>query len=385
MIERLAPAPAGGHVLLVDDDEDVLFTLEAVLSEAGHRVETARDGHQAAGRLDQGAGFDVVVSDIGMPGMDGMQLLQEVRARGLDLPVILMTGGPGIDTAIKAVEFGAFRYLLKPVATEALRGAVETAARLSRIGRWRREAHEYMKRGDGADDPARVGRSLDAALQSLTLLGQPIFRAADGALVAIEALVRSGEPGMEGPGALFDAGERLGRLVEVGRAIRAHAAEVALPDGAQLFVNIHAADLLDEQLYDPAAPLARRAGQVVIEVTERASLERIPDLRRRIGTLRELGYRIAVDDLGAGYAGLTSFAALEPDVVKLDMSIVRGIDGDAMKARLVQSMTGLCRDLGIQVVAEGVETPGERSEVTRLGCDLLQGFLLGRPLPFART
>jgi EAL domain-containing protein (putative c-di-GMP-specific phosphodiesterase class I) len=372
--------PAGAAVLLVDDDEDVLFTLEALLAEAGHRVESARDGREAAGRLDEADRFDVIVSDIGMPGMDGLQLLQEVRARGVDLPVILMTGGPGIDTAIKAVELGALRYLLKPVQSDALRAAVETAARLSRIGRWRREARRYMSRGGPEED----GRRFDAALASLTLLGQPLFRAASGERVAVEVLVRSAAPGLEGPGALFEAGERLGRLEEVGRAIRALAADVPLPEGVLLFVNIHAADLLDEQLYDAAAPLARRASQVVIEVTERASLERISDLRGRIGRLRGLGYRIAVDDLGAGYAGLTSFAALEPDVVKLDMSIVRGIDADAMKARLVRSMTGLCRELGIQVVAEGVETQGERDEVTRLGCDLIQGFLLGRPQPLAK-
>ncbi|MCL4818699.1 MAG: EAL domain-containing protein [Vicinamibacteria bacterium] len=378
-------AAAGAAVLLVDDDEDVLFTLEAVLSEAGHRVESARDGHEATVRLQDADRFDVIVSDIGMPGMDGLQLLQEVRARGVDLPVILMTGGPGIDTAIKAVELGALRYLLKPVESSALRGAVETAARLTRIGRWRREAHEYMSRGGPAEDGSQLGRSFDAALGSLTLLGQPLFRAASGEQAALEVLVRSGAPGLEGPGALFAAGERLGRLQDVGRAIRALAADVALPEGVLLFVNIHAADLLDEQLYDAAAPLARRAGQVVIEVTERASLERISDLRGRIGRLRALGYRIAVDDLGAGYAGLTSFAALEPDVVKLDMSIVRGIDADAMKARLVRSMTGLCRELGIQVVAEGVETAGERDEVTRLGCDLIQGFLLGRPQPLPRS
>jgi EAL domain-containing protein (putative c-di-GMP-specific phosphodiesterase class I) len=86
-----------------------------------------------------------------------------------------------------------------------------------------------------------------------------------------------------------------------------------------------------------------------------------------------------VDDLGAGYAGLTSFAALEPDVVKLDMALVRGVDREPIKHRLVGSMTRLCRDLGILVVAEGVETSAEKEALQELGCDLLQGYLFGRP------
>jgi EAL domain-containing protein (putative c-di-GMP-specific phosphodiesterase class I) len=128
-------------------------------------------------------------------------------------------------------------------------------------------------------------------------------------------------------------------------------------------------------------PLAARASEVVLEITERASLEGIPDFRSRILNLRDLGYRIAVDDLGAGYAGLNTFAALEPDVVKLDMTLVRNADSEPVKRKLIGSMATLCRDLGIQVVAEGIETKAERDTVVDLGCDLLQGFFIGRPGP----
>jgi EAL domain-containing protein (putative c-di-GMP-specific phosphodiesterase class I) len=95
--------------------------------------------------------------------------------------------------------------------------------------------------------------------------------------------------------------------------------------------------------------------------------------------LRTLGYRIAIDDLGAGYAGLTSFAQLEPEVVKVDMSLVRGIDGSPMKQKLVRSIISLCTELGIQLVAEGIETPGERDSLISLGGDLCQGYLFARP------
>jgi EAL domain-containing protein (putative c-di-GMP-specific phosphodiesterase class I) len=86
-----------------------------------------------------------------------------------------------------------------------------------------------------------------------------------------------------------------------------------------------------------------------------------------------------VDDLGAGYAGLSSFSQLEPDIAKIDMSLVRGIDSDARKQSIVRSMTRLCDELGTLVVVEGVETTAERDTLVDLGCDLLQGFLFAKP------
>jgi EAL domain-containing protein (putative c-di-GMP-specific phosphodiesterase class I) len=183
------------------------------------------------------------------------------------------------------------------------------------------------------------------------------------------------------PGAFLGAAERLRRLPDLGRAIRgAVAALLASPAlTGSVFVNVHPMDLADDSLLDSGSPLAQFASRVVLEVTERASLDSVPDVRDRILALRRLGYRIAIDDLGAGYAGLNNFARLTPDVVKLDMSLIRGLDTEPIKRKLVGSMASLCREMGMLVVAEGVETEAEREAVTDAGCDLLQGFLIGRP------
>jgi EAL domain-containing protein (putative c-di-GMP-specific phosphodiesterase class I) len=146
-----------------------------------------------------------------------------------------------------------------------------------------------------------------------------------------------------------------------------------------VFVNLHARDLLDEALRSRESPLAALANRVVFEVTERASLDQVHDVRGKISELRQLGYRIAIDDLGAGYAGLNSFASLEPEFVKLDMTLVRDIDKSHTKEKLVRSMTSVCKELGIQVVAEGVETRQERDLLVALGADFLQGYLLAKP------
>ena len=180
---------------------------------------------------------------------------------------------------------------------------------------------------------------------------------------------------------MLDAAERLDRLHDLGRTIRTRAAEPAahMPDGAMLFVNLHTQDLLDADLFDRSRPLASIASHVVLEITERASLLNVRDVQTRIAGLREMGFRIAVDDLGAGYAGLTSFAQLEPEVVKLDMSLVRGVHAQPTKLTLVRTMIAMCRELGMQVVAEGIETPEERDAMVNAGCDLLQGYLFAKP------
>jgi len=157
----------------------------------------------------------------------------------------------------------------------------------------------------------------------------------------------------------------------------------AAPD-ALLFINLHSRDLLDASLYSDDTPLSAIAHRVVLEITERAALDDVEDARARVAKLRGLGYRIAVDDLGAGYAGLTSFVTLEPELVKLDMTLVRDIEAHPMKQALVRAVTLLCRELGLLVVAEGVETVRERDAVIECGCNLVQGYFVakpGRPFP----
>jgi EAL domain-containing protein (putative c-di-GMP-specific phosphodiesterase class I) len=330
----------------------------------------------------EGHHYEVVLSDIDMPGMTGLELLREIRGRDLDVPVLLITGHPRVDTAVEALEHGALRYLQKPLRERDLLTAVENAARLHRMARLKREALaaiglEDRLPSDRAGLEARFGR----ALVSLRLVFQPIVRVADGSVFGYEALVRTDEPSIPHPGALFEAAERLGRVHEVGGIIRDRAAAfLARAPSLTLFVNLHALELTDDSLLSPASALSGHAQSVVLELTERSSFEHVPNLRARVSLLRRLGFRLAVDDLGAGYAGLNSFAALNPHVVKLDMSLIRGADSEPVKQRVIGSMAALCKEFGVMVVAEGIETPGERDTVIALGCDLIQGFLVGRPI-----
>lgn len=379
--QPLRDAAAGKRILLVDDDDAVLSMTERVLEKRGYRVVACSSGAEALAWLER-AEFDVMVSDVQMPGTSGLGLLRAVRDRDLDLPVVLVTGNPDLDSAVLAVEYGAFKYLIKPVSSDQLDGAVERAASVGQMARLKREyLREFSSGVFPVGDRAGVDATLDRALASLWLAFQPIMRASDGSVFAQEALMRSEEPALPHPGAVLAAAERAGRLPEVGQRVRDQVASAMAPAPSSwtFFVNLHPQDLLDPALHAADSALARVADRIVLEITERASLDAMPDVTTRIASLRERGFRIALDDLGAGYAGLTSFALLEPEFVKLDMSLVRAIDQSATKQRVVGSMVLLCHDMGKQIVAEGVETDAERLTLLDLNVDLLQGYFFARP------
>jgi EAL domain-containing protein (putative c-di-GMP-specific phosphodiesterase class I) len=375
-----------GRVLIADDEPMLLRGLSRVLSRAGFDVVTVSDGRQAADLLTTQE-FDAIVSDISMPGMNGIQLLRAARERDLDVPVLLVTGAPAVETAVEALEYGAFQYLTKPVDSKQFEQVVEKAVQLHRMALMKREALALLGGPNGmAGDRAGLEASFARALETLWMAYQPIVRAKEHTLFGHEALLRSTEATLPHPGAIIDAAERLGRLPDLGRAIRASSAESVeqKPESGLLFVNLHTRDLLDPTLTSPDSPLSRLAKRVVLEITERASLHEIKDIPSRVAQLREMGFQVAIDDLGAGYAGLTSFALLEPEIVKLDMSLVRNVHKQSTKQKLIRSMTGLCKDMGMMVVAEGIETVEERDQLVELGCDLLQGYLFakpGRPFP----
>jgi len=380
MLDGTATRP---RILVAEDDDLGRRLLARIFATCPWDVTIVADGALAISAF-QEERFDVVVTDVVMPNLDGISLLRAIRERDLEVPVVLLTGAPDMPSAIAAIDLGAFGYVPKPFEIEHLRTMVGRAVSLSGMARAKREAmnvlpNERARAGD------RIGLDVvfARAMESLWMAYQPIVSVAGRRLFGYEALMRSSEPALPHPGAVLDAAERLGRIHALGRHVRTRAAEPVThaAEDATLFVNLHARDLADDTLVSTSEPLAKIATRVVLEVTERASLDDVDDVRGRVKALREMGFRIAIDDLGAGYAGLTSFTMLEPEVVKLDMELVRGIDSQRTKRSIVASMVTLCHEMGVTVVAEGVETAEERDVLVDLGCDLLQGYLLAKPGP----
>ena len=373
--------PQAADVLVVDDDPIVRRVIVTMLQAAGLSTEEAATGAEGIARV-RARSFDVVVSDVDMPDGTGIDLLREVRRIDLDLPVILVTGVPDIRSAAQAVEYGAFRYVTKPIEFSGLVMNIRKAARARALARVRREAVAI-----GGDDDQLPGDlaglevRFESAMARLWTAYQPIVAARTGALFGVEALLRTDEPSLRSPVAVIEVAGRLLRLRELGRRTRRHAAEGIGPErrGMFLFVNLHPDDLFDDDLVAADTPLARIASRVVLEITERAALPSTQALSDRLAALRALGFRFAIDDIGAGYSGLNSFAEVAPEVVKIDMALVRGVDQSTIRQRTIRSICNLCHDCGSLVIGEGVETAEERAALLDLGCDLLQGYLIARP------
>ena len=367
-----------GYVLLVDDDPTLLRTYARVLRSKGYRVLTATDVSEARTLFGECA-VDVVVTDIGLPDGNGLEMVNWVRDRDRDMPVVLITGEPSVETAVIAMERGAMRYLLKPVAPEQLCEVVETGVTQTRIRRQGGMLEEIR----AAQAQRELRHRFDSALEKLFMVYQPIVRWSTKSVAGHEALVRSSEPSIPHPGALFEAADKLDANLELAQGIRriTPLPFIRDPHHGDLFYNLHARDLHDETLFDPESPLGRMSSKVVLEVTERVALDEVSDALDRVARLREMGFRIAVDDLGAGYASLNSLATLEPDVVKLDMTLIRDVHQHVTKQRLIRTIVGLCREMGTEIVAEGVENAEERDCVLDLGCDLLQGYFFAKPGP----
>lgn len=221
---------------------------------------------------------------------------------------------------------------------------------------------------------------LDARFQSIVSL-------AEARLFGYEATIRGPADGpLHAPLALFHAAQRTGRLVDLDRLCRQVAirefSRLRLP--GRLFINVTAATLLQRD-FSPGHTLQYldRFGlapeEIVIELTEQYPIDDFDVMRRAVAHYRNYGFAVAIDDLGAGYAGLRLWEELRPDYVKIDRHFIQGIDEDPVKLHFVRSMQELARGVGCRLIAEGVESRGELLAVTMLGIELVQGYYFARP------
>ena len=194
-----------------------------------------------------------------------------------------------------------------------------------------------------------------------------------------EALARGVMRSLRSPEVMFEVAAEADMIWELSRLCRARALEgmrTRLRDNELLFLNVDPHDFADPQ-FDLAE--SEDPNRVVIEITERTAIKDYPKFREHLKRFREVGYRFAVDDAGSGYAGLGSIANLEPDFIKLDMSLINCIDTNFIKQNLVETMVKFANDQGAKVIAEGVERAEEYEAVKSLGVHLVQGFYLHRP------
>src|SRR5436190_3478484 len=194
-----------------------------------------------------------------------------------------------------------------------------------------------------------------------------------------EALARGVLRSLRSPEVMFDVAAEADLVWELSRLCRSRAIEgieTRLQPSELLFLNVDPHDFSDPVFNENEVKYPER---VVIEITERTAIKDYPKFRERLRIFRERGFRFAVDDAGSGYAGLGSIANLEPDFIKLDISLINAIDTNFIKQNLVETMVKFSNDHGAKVIAEGVERAEEFKTVADLGVHLVQGFFLHRP------
>ncbi len=220
----------------------------------------------------------------------------------------------------------------------------------------------------------------------ITMAFQPIINLERRSVFAHEALVRG--PSGEGAGWVLSqvddrtryAFDQTCRVTAIEQAARLGMQE----DGAMVSINF-----LPNAVYEPANCIRAtlRAAErvrfpltsIMFEVTEAEEVRDTGHLSRIIASYKEMGFTVAIDDFGAGFAGLSLLSDFRPDLVKLDMKLVRGIDADAGRRAICRGVINICRDLGIRVIAEGIETEAELSALRDLGISLVQGYLFAKP------
>ena len=222
-------------------------------------------------------------------------------------------------------------------------------------------------------DSALVQQVLDERAVSVAL--QPIVEIATGACLGLEALARFEQ---HTPDALFARAENAGLRLEL-ETMCLQQALLRVPDlqpGQRLAINLSP---------DVACSLAQQRSlrvpldRVVLEITEHTAVASYDTLRELLDPLRRRGLQLAVDDAGAGFASLRHILELQPDVIKVDRSLVAGVDRDGARRTIVSTFVLLALDIGATVIAEGVECPAELSTLADLGVDCVQGYLVARP------
>lgn len=215
--------------------------------------------------------------------------------------------------------------------------------------------------------------------RQLRVVYQPIYRLKTGHVFGYEALARVDSPEFDTLPELYQAASAAGHVGELGRLHRSQAIKHC--PNQPLFINIFPSEFDYGLLVQPDDAIFRHQQPVILEVTESIPLEYFDQCHDVIRELRKKGIQLAIDDLGAGYSNLKYIADLVPDFVKLDRSLIQGVEEGNRQAKLLRMMVRLCKNMGARVIAEGIETIRELVVAERAGVDFCQGFLLGRPDP----
>lgn len=382
------------RVAVVDDGEVVRDAIvDLLVAEPDIEVAwTARDPEEAIANAARDVP-EVVLVDVRMPNGGGPRAAREILRWHPDVRVVGLSAYGERTTVMEMLQAGAVGYVLKGSSADEIIAAVAAAAEGGTLlspevsGEVVRELADRLMR-EARDEQrvkeiqSRVGRALHDR-EALAIHFQPVFDLADLRIVGVEALARfPSEPDVPPEAWFADADEVGQRLeLEIEAARRAFRMLPELPDALHCSINASPATVLGEEFRAMVASSAGR--RLVVEITEHAVVEDYEAIAGVTEEIRQGGGRLAVDDVGAGFASLRHILRLSPDVIKIDRSLTAGVDRDAGARALARALIAFAAATGAVVVAEGLERQEELETMRDLGVGFGQGRHLGEPMPMA--
>ncbi len=374
------------RVLLIDDNREVLTEMASVIeSEPGFEVVATTRAGEAVGlaMLHQP---HVALVDWRMPG-GGVDVVNGIRDRSPATRVLGMSVLRHPQIVMAMLRAGATGFIAKPAGADDLIASVRAAAngQMSLAPEFSGPVLEQLiidlqDRERAADERTIMRDRVQAIMRGpVAMAYQPIIALADNAPIAVEALARFATEPPRMANVWFREAARCGLIVDLDMVTMTKALEALewLPHDVSLHINLAPETLFagrGTELLDLVEP-----ERVVVEITEHSDIEDYGHLNRALAPLRERGVKLAVDDVGAGFSSLRHVLVLEPDMIKLDVSLCRGIDSNGVRRALARALTAFGQEVDKMVVAEGVETESELEALLELGVTHAQGYLLGRP------
>jgi EAL domain-containing protein (putative c-di-GMP-specific phosphodiesterase class I) len=379
--ESLSPA-AGVLIIGLGSEHVTVITLVWLVALAS--------GVLARGGRVHWFGRDIVLLALALPIIRYGSLSGEYAALLVASMGLLLTSGR-LTTELNLL-LRAARLQAESAETLLLAGdiASRVADRDDHIAAGRLLAAQHLRESQGAEQRAGDQETLERLItgEGIAMVVQPIVDLADDSIHGYEALARFDDGRLGGsPLHWFSVAEELGERPALERACLRRALELfdERPQGTSMSLNLSAPVLLDP-LTTAALEHTRSSGKsglegLIIEVTEETLVSAGSELQLAVAPLLARGAQLAVDDMGAGYSGLRQITSVRPAYLKLDRSLIAGIDTDDERAALVGALAGYAKQVGSLLVAEGVETEAELATVRRLGVPLVQGFYFSRPRP----
>jgi EAL domain-containing protein (putative c-di-GMP-specific phosphodiesterase class I)/FixJ family two-component response regulator len=375
-------------ILIADDEETVVETLAAVMAAEPDLdvVASANDANTAI-EMASKEQPDVAIVDVRMPGGGGVRATREIVRRSPPTHVLALSAHEDASTVLAMLRAGAIGYVVKGESTreivKAIHACVNERPTISEHVT-NELAHTLAQQlhhvGGGTRNEqrrARVTRVLEDG--TIRMVFQPIVDLVSGDVAGLEALARFDVKPIRAPDVWFADAAAVGLLEElelltVFEAVK-HLDDV--PAGCFVSINLSPSSACSARFRDELSKLP--LDRLVLEVTEHAPVDDYAELNEALGSLRRRGMRVAIDDAGAGFASLRHIVLLAPDLVKLDITLIRNVDSDEVRRAVVTAITAFASQIGARVVAEGVETAAELATLREIGVHFAQGFYIAIP------